>query len=90
VLIDEPQQERFVREPERARITGIPTSSWYTMQQQGLAPRPYHIGPRTVAWRLSELNDWIERQTANGGAWQKLGDAAMRVVEKRRASGESR
>jgi hypothetical protein len=40
--------------------------------------------------RLSELNDWIERQTANGGAWQKLGDAAMRVVEKRRASGESR
>lgn len=68
MLIDEPQQERFVREPERARITGIPTSSWYTMQQQGLAPRPYHIGPRTVAWRLSELTRWIERQTTKAVA----------------------
>jgi hypothetical protein len=52
------------------------------MQQQGLAPRPYHIGPRTVAWRLSELNNWIEQQTANGGAWQPLGDAAAKVVDK--------
>lgn len=68
MLIDEPQQERFVREPERARITGIPTSSWYTMQQQGLAPRRYHIGPRTVAWRLSELTRWIERQTTKAVA----------------------
>jgi prophage regulatory protein len=68
--VDTPQQERLVREPERALITGIPTSSWYTMQQEGLAPRPYHIGPRTVAWRLSDLNNWIKRQTATGDAWQ--------------------
>jgi predicted DNA-binding transcriptional regulator AlpA len=38
------------------------------MQQQGLAPRPYHIGPRTVAWRLSELTRWIERQTTKAVA----------------------
>jgi prophage regulatory protein len=80
VPIDNSPQERFVREPERAQITGIPTSSWYTMQQQGLAPRPYHIGPRTVAWRLSELNDWIKRQTAAASVWQKLGEAAAQVV----------
>jgi prophage regulatory protein len=77
----EPAQERFVREHERARITGIPTSSWYTMMNRGLAPRGYRLGPRTVAWRLSELTEWIGCQT-NGDSWVRVGDAAGRVVDK--------
>ena len=31
--------DRVAREPERERITGVPTSSWYDLQDKGLAPK---------------------------------------------------
>jgi prophage regulatory protein len=63
-----PTENRVVREPERQAITGIPTSTWYAMQDQGLAPRPVPLGPRSRGWLLSELEDWIERRRAERDA----------------------
>ena len=51
-------RERFIREPERRSITGVPTSTWYEMMDEGRAPKPVPIGPRAVAWLLSELSEW--------------------------------
>lgn len=45
----------FVREPERRRITAIPTSTNYELQKQGLSPPPVRIGKYAVAWIRSEL-----------------------------------
>ena len=50
--------ETFVRDSERRAITGVPTSTWYEMQDAGIAPLPVKIGPRSVAWLRSELAKW--------------------------------
>ena len=53
--------ERLVREPERARITGVSRAHWANMEAQGQAPKRILIGVRTIAWRLSDLLKWVER-----------------------------
>ena len=51
--------DRIVREPERERITGVPTSTWYVLQDSGLAPRPVPLGVKAVGWLYSELQAYI-------------------------------
>jgi predicted DNA-binding transcriptional regulator AlpA len=71
------------REAERRIITGVPTSSWYALQERRLAPRPTRLSPRSVGWSRQELFDWCERRLAERDAgWQQLGAVAARVVEK--------
>jgi predicted DNA-binding transcriptional regulator AlpA len=81
--------DRAVREPERKKITGRPTSSWYQLQDAGLAPRPFPLGGRTVGWSFNELTEWVEAQKAkrdvaarDDDSWQQLGDVAARVTQK--------
>jgi predicted DNA-binding transcriptional regulator AlpA len=69
------------REAERRVITGVPTSSWYALQEKGLAPKPVRLGPRSVGWNRQSLFRWVEERE-HEDAWQPLGDAAARVVEK--------
>jgi|EndMetStandDraft_8_1072994.scaffolds.fasta_scaffold72703_4 predicted DNA-binding transcriptional regulator AlpA len=71
----------IAREAERRVITGVPTSSWYELQKKGLAPKPVRLGPRSVGWFRQVLFAWNE-QRQHEDAWQSLGDAAARVVEK--------
>jgi prophage regulatory protein len=56
--------DRAVREPERAKLTGLPTSTWYELQAAGLAPRPFPLSAKTVAWSFNELTEWIEARKA--------------------------
>jgi prophage regulatory protein len=72
------------REAQRYELTGVPTSTWYDLQNAGLAPKPIRLGgPRSVGWLISELEEWIEQRRAERDAeWQSLGDAAARVVSK--------
>ncbi len=50
--------ERFIREKERFKITGIPRSSWYVLQKENKAPKPISLGENRVAWLLSDLIEW--------------------------------
>jgi predicted DNA-binding transcriptional regulator AlpA len=59
-----PPPDRAVREPERREITGVPTSTWYELQDEERAPRPFPIGNRIVAWSFNELTSWVEAQKA--------------------------
>jgi predicted DNA-binding transcriptional regulator AlpA len=80
-----PAHDRAVREPERLSITGVPTSTWYELQSEGRAPKPFPIGNRIVAWSFNELTNWIAEQKAKRPeTWQPLGEVAARVVEKAR------
>jgi prophage regulatory protein len=75
--------DRAVREPERERITGVPTSTWYDLQKRGLAPKPFRISARCVAWSFNKLTAWVESCKAQRiDTWHPLGDAAAQVVEK--------
>ena len=55
---------RILREAERAQKTGIPTSSWYELQEKGFAPKPISLGPRSVGWVESELDHFIASRVA--------------------------
>lgn len=54
ILID---QYALIKVTEK---TGKPRASIYREMQAGTFPRPERIGPRAVAWRLSELCRWME------------------------------
>lgn len=51
--------DRLVREAERKFITSISRSQAWKLEQQGLFPKRVKLGSRSVAWRLSELLDWV-------------------------------
>jgi predicted DNA-binding transcriptional regulator AlpA len=72
------------REAERRIITGIPTSSWYALQEKGLAPKPVRLGPRSVGWPRAALLNWVEARITGAGedAWQPLGAVAQRIIDK--------
>lgn len=52
--------DRLVREAERVEITSISRSQAYVLEQQGLFPKRRRLGNRSVAWKLSELLDWVD------------------------------
>lgn len=52
-------ERRILREKERAEITGVPTSSWYALQDRGQAPRPVRLSAKSVGWHSDEIQAWI-------------------------------
>jgi prophage regulatory protein len=58
----------IAREAVRFELTGVPTSTWYDLQAKGLAPKPIHLGPRSVGWLISELEGWVQRRRAERDA----------------------
>jgi prophage regulatory protein len=42
-------------------IIPVSRSSWLLGVQRGRFPQPVRLGPRTVAWRVSDLRDLIDR-----------------------------
>jgi predicted DNA-binding transcriptional regulator AlpA len=58
----------IAREPQRYQLTGVPTSTWYDLQNAGLAPKPIHIGPRSRGWLIEELEAWVAKRVAERDA----------------------
>jgi predicted DNA-binding transcriptional regulator AlpA len=54
--------DRLVREKERFHITSVSRSRAWHLEREGLFPKRIKLGSRSVAWRLSELNQWIENK----------------------------
>ena len=55
---------RFIREPERARITGVSNTTWWRMEKRGEAPRRVKINEKTVGWVEQEISEWAEQRIA--------------------------
>lgn len=56
------EADRFIREPERRKITGLSRTSWWRAEKEGSAPRAYQLSKNTKAWKLSELMEWVEKR----------------------------
>jgi prophage regulatory protein len=54
----------IAREPRRHELTGIPTSTWYDLQNAGKAPKPIKLGVRSVGWMIEELEAFVEARRA--------------------------
>lgn len=45
--------------------TGLKRSQIYLYMKDGIFPRSIKIGPTSVAWLESEIDDWINMKLAN-------------------------
>lgn len=50
----------LVRMPTVMRLTGLGRSTIYRMVAARTFPSPVRLGPRAVAWRQSDLDEWSE------------------------------
>lgn len=56
------QPRRFIRERERAQITGIGRIPWYELELKGTAPKRIKLSERSVAWLLSDIEAWMDQK----------------------------
>jgi prophage regulatory protein len=56
----QPKTDRLIRLRELLGLVPISRTAWYEGVKSGRYPQPVHLGPRTVAWRLSEIEALIE------------------------------
>lgn len=60
----------LLRRPEVEKRTGFSRSTIYAIVSDGTFPAPVRIGKRAVAWRESDVSDWIQsrvKASINGG-----------------------
>ena len=61
------ESDRVIRLPEVLHLCGLSRSALYEMIPRNQFPRPVRIGARSVGWRHSEIQKWIEtRPPATG------------------------
>ena len=54
------QTRLFARLPTVIQATGLGRSTIYRLVSSGAFPPPVRLGPRAVAWRWSDLDQWSE------------------------------
>ncbi|WP_134678000.1 helix-turn-helix transcriptional regulator [Ectopseudomonas khazarica] len=53
------QQDKFLRFGAVAEMIGLSRSTIWRLEQDGKFPKRVQLGSKSVAWRLSDLNDWM-------------------------------
>ena len=51
--------DRFIREPECRRVTGLSRTTRWRLEKADLFPKRYPISPNAVAWLESEIQEWL-------------------------------
>ena len=52
--------DRFLREPEVRRRTGLSRSTRWRLEGAGKFPRRVRISANAIAWRESDIDEWIK------------------------------
>ncbi len=53
-------EDRIIRDGERAKLTGVSRSAWWEGEKAGRFPMRRRLGPSSVGWLLSELQEWMK------------------------------
>lgn len=61
----------LLRRSQVQRITNLATSTLYRDIARGDFPRPVLLTGRAVAWRASEVEQWLNDRQISGGTHQK-------------------
>ncbi|WP_084644056.1 helix-turn-helix transcriptional regulator [Ferrimonas futtsuensis] len=56
-----PPHDRLIREKECRQISGLTRQRRLQLEKKGRFPLRIHIGERAIAWRLSEVQGWINQ-----------------------------
>ena len=57
--------DRFIREPECRRVTGLSRVTRWRLERRGQFPKRRQISLNAVGWLESEIQSWVEDR-ANG------------------------
>lgn len=52
--------ERILRKPEVLEVTGLSAATIYRWIADGSFPAPLQLGPNSVGWRASAVEEWID------------------------------
>jgi prophage regulatory protein len=52
--------QKLLRRPEVEARTGLSRSTLYDWMKKGDFPQPLKLGARLVAWRESDIAEWLE------------------------------
>jgi prophage regulatory protein len=56
--------DRFMREPEVRRITGLSRTTRWRLERVGKFPRRRQLSANAVGWLASEIRAWMADQSA--------------------------
>ena len=60
--------DRFIREPEVRRTTGLSRTTRWRLERAGRFPSRRRISANAVAWLESEVQDWLRTRGEHGEA----------------------
>ena len=52
--------DRLLNRPAVEEITGLGRTALYRAMREQRFPEPLRVGPKSVRWRLSEVQRWID------------------------------
>jgi prophage regulatory protein len=52
--------DRLIRLRELVKLLSISRANVYRLMKMGKFPQPIKLAERTVAWRLSEIETWVQ------------------------------
>lgn len=55
----------IIRRAQLLKQLQISNSCLYRWIQEGVFPAPIQIGPRIVAWRVADVEEWVEQRAQN-------------------------
>lgn len=61
-----PEPDRFVREAEEKRLTGLSRTTRWRLEKQGKYPRRYRISANAKARLFSEIMEWMRERIEQG------------------------
>lgn len=53
--MNKPMEESFLRLPQVLELIPVCKSAWWQGCKDGRFPKPVKLGPRTTAWRASDI-----------------------------------
>jgi prophage regulatory protein len=61
-----PQSDFLIRLPFVRTRVGLSRSTIYRLLKDGAFPAPVRIGSRSVAWKSSEIDEWVNSRPVLG------------------------
>lgn len=58
--VNEHLDDRFIRIKEVVKLTGLSRSTIFRLEAAGKMPPRYQLSARCVAWKLSEIQEFID------------------------------